>query len=656
MQSLIKYLCAILIFSSTSITFSQITDSIKIHNVLNPDSIQVKADSLETKDSTLVTAKRDSIVILHSSALSDKSFFVDRNKLQRMEYRYTGDYLRAFPFNFIKDLGFPGQPNETFLYGVGNSAINYLMDGISLNNRYHNSINLNLLQSENIDSVEIVPLPRGFLYGAYNNPVSVNFITRDFVTRQPYSRIRYYQGPDRETMLDGYFNLQISRKFIASFEITNRIVDSTFTNTDFSIWQGKLKLKYLLSNDVNIIATYNYNDYNAGYSGGVDVDSIRRAGGDVNNLLYDYSLAPVLYPNGKVKTLMHHPKLRFLIKPTGWLNTDASIFYIFSENVKNDFTNQTVDNKVYGLNLRNNASYKNFKFQLNIDYEKGNFKNYFYSPIGPVPLNYSQSNSFNYDLFSFAGIISTDIADGKLVPSLFYKLSQISGDIDYLNRGSSDNNSTGFGGDLTFKSADYLSFYFGYSLSNTYGNNDNSLSLEIGTNFKSDFFSAYLKYFINDYQYSYNPFSYGPSILSSYIRFGKVDGLGANISINLWKLSLESTSAYYHSLGDQLIGVPDFQTQTGLYYKDILFEKNLNLKTGLVISYTGKNNVFTAEHGLLEVPSSYKLDFTLAGEIQKVVVVYFLWQNLLNNNYYITPYYPMPSRSIRFGVAWELFN
>ena len=648
MQSLIKNLCLIFLLIS-SVTFSQITDSLKVQDTLKIDTLQSKKDSLKINDSTLIKTKRDSIIILHSSALSNKSFFLDRSKLQKREFRYTGDYLRAFPFNFIKDLGFPGQPNETFLYGVGNSAVNYLMDGISLNDRYHNSFNLNLLQSEDVDSVEVVPLPRGFLYGAFNNPVSVNFITRDFITRQPYSRIRYYQGPDRETLLDGYFNLQISRKFIASFEITNRIVDSTFSNSEFSIWQGKFKLKYLLSNDVNIIATYNYNDYNAGYSGGVDVDSIKRAGEDVNNLLYDNSLAPVVYPNGEVKTLMHYPKLRFLIKPTEWLNTDASLFYLYSENVQNDFTDQTVDNKVYGINIRNDALYKNFKFQLNIDYEKDDFKTYLSNSIGPILLDNLQSNAFNYDLFSVAGIISADIADGKLVPSLFYKFSQFSSSIDFLNRGSNNNNSNGFGGDLTFKSTKYLSFYFGCSLLNKYGQSDNSLFLEIGTKYKLQYFNANVRYFSNEYQYFYyNSFnSYG---------FGKVDGLGANIDLNLWKLSLESTSAYYHSLNNQLIGVPDFQTQTGLYYKDILFDKNLNLKTGLVANYIGKNNVFTAEHGLVEVPSSYKLDFTLAGEIQEVVMVYFLWQNLLGDNYYITPYYPMPSRSIRFGVAWELFN
>ena len=105
-----------------------------------------------------------------------------------------------------------------------------------------------------------------------------------------------------------------------------------------------------------------------------------------------------------------------------------------------------------------------------------------------------------------------------------------------------------------------------------------------------------------------------------------------------------------------LIGVPDFQTQTGLYYTSKLFNDNLDLKTGFVFYYTGTNNVFTNEHGVTEVPSSYKLDFTLAGEIQKTAIVYFLWQNLLGNDYYITPYYPMPTRNIRFGFAWELFN
>ena len=119
---------------------------------------------------------------------------------------------------------------------------------------------------------------------------------------------------------------------------------------------------------------------------------------------------------------------------------------------------------------------------------------------------------------------------------------------------------------------------------------------------------------------------------------------------------MEVNSSYYTSISDSLSGVPQFQTQTGLYYKDILFDNNLDLKTGFIFYYTGKNNVFTYENGLVEVPSSNKLDFTLVGEIQKTAIVYFTWQNLLGSNYYLTPYYPMPGRSLRFGVVWEMFN
>jgi outer membrane cobalamin receptor len=50
------------------------------------------------------------------------------------------------------------------------------------------------------------------------------------------------------------------------------------------------------------------------------------------------------------------------------------------------------------------------------------------------------------------------------------------------------------------------------------------------------------------------------------------------------------------------------------------------------------------------------VDFTLAGEIKKAAIVYFTWENLFDETYYIVPYYPMFRRGIRFGVAWELFN
>ena len=646
----------VLIIICSASAFAQIQDSVTTELKIYSDTLSVNPDSIIANDSLLIVTERDSIVPLCSLPLTDKSLITQNKELLKLEYQYPGDYLRLSQFNFIKNLGFTGQPNETFLYGVGNDAVSYLMDGVSYNDRQSNSLNLNLLQSEDVDSIEVIPLPRGFLYGAYNNPVSVNFITKDFLSTQPYSRIRFYQGTNRDMMFDGIFNAVVTNKLIASFDITNRIYDGTYDNTDYSIWQGKVKLKYLLSNAVNIIASYNYNDYNAGYSGGVDVDSIRSITENVDDVLYDFRAAPMVYPNGELKKLTHLPRLRFLIKPTDWMRSDASLFFMFNRYEKNTSSNEYAENKTYGINIRNDFDYSIFKFQLNVDYEKRDIfsSKSFYNPIDSIYSNIPQ-NDFDADLFSASGILSANLDDGTFIPSIYYKTStyykNYSQPMDY----NDDRTSYGMGVDLLFNIESNFGLYLGTSILKPYSSSEQEYGLiEFGTKYQNEFVFADLKYFYNEYNYGFFTDT-GLDILD-YIRYGYLNGLGLNLKFNYWKLLLESNSSYYFSGGDKLIGVPDFQTQTGLYYTSILFNNNLDLKTGFVFYYTGTNNVFTREHGVTEVPSSYKLDFTLAGEIQNIATIYFLFQNLLENNYYITPYYPMPGRNIRFGFAWELFN
>ena len=645
----------VLIFIISVVASAQVLDSTSTELKIYSDTLSIEADSLLTNDSLLIIVQPNSIAPIYANALTEKSFFIKNSELLKLEYQYSGDYLRVFPFNFIKDLGFTGQPNETFLYGVGNNAISFLMDGISYNDRNTNSLNLNLIQSEDVDSIEIIPLPRGFLYGAYNNPVSINFITKDFIQAKPYTRIRFYQGANRDMMFDGSFNAMVLNKLIASFDITNRIFDGTYTNSDYSIWQGKIKLKYLLSNDVNIIASYNYNDYNAGYSGGVNLDSVFARDENVDNVLYDFRSAQMFYPNGELKTLTHLPRLRFLIKPTEWMKTDASFYFLFNRYEKNTSGSEYLENKTYGLNIRNDIDYSFFKFQLNVDYEKRDVysSSSFYNSIAPVPLNVFQ-NQLDVDLFSVSGVISANLDDGTFIPSIYYKRSTYNKNYSQPAAYNDDKTSHGVGVDLLFKIKSSFGLYLGTSVLKPYSSSEQEYALiELGTKYQNEFVFADLKYFYNEYTYGL----YTGGFFFDYIKFGDVNGLGLNLKFKYWDLLLESNSAYYAAAdNNKLIGVPDFKTQTAFYYTSKLFNDNLDLKTGFVFYYTGKNNVFTFENGLIEVPSSNKLDFTLAGEIQKTAIVYFLWQNLLGNDYYITPYYPMPSRSIRFGVAWEMFN
>lgn len=645
-----KYFFLILILLSFG-SIAQVIDSTNNQLITISDSTFALQDSVRVNDLLLTVVKRDSIAPLYASILSDKSFIIGNHELSHNDYKYTGDFLRLFSLNFVKDLGFSGQPNETFLYGVGDNAISYLMDGISLNDRYSNSLNLNLIQSEDVDSIEIVPLPRGFLYGAYSNPVSVNFITNDFITKQPYTRIRFYQGANRDMMFDGSFNAKVTNRLIASFNITNRILDETYQATDYSIWQGKFKLKYLLSNDVNIIASYNINDYKAGYSGGVDVDSIIASGRIADEVMYSsLDNPPMFYQSGRLNILTHLPRLKVLATPTNWLKTEASVYYLYNDHRKETESSGFAETKTYGININNNAKYSILTFGLKLDFEKT--KTLASGLFEPIPLF---SYSYENDLKKFSGslIISANI-DSAFMPSLFYKITKSNAEYTIFDRvGNEELISSGVGLDILFKVKSSIDLYIGASTLNPNSSSSSGYSfIEIGAKYYLDFINLDIKYFLNEFTYrNYNRFNFG-----YFQSFGNLDGYSASVKIGYGSFLLESTSSLYSAKSYGAINVPNFQTQTGLYFKDVLFENNLDLKTGFVFYYTGKNNVFTYENGLIEVPASNKLDFTLVGEVQKTAIIYFTWQNLLGKNYYITPYYPMSGRSIRFGVAWEMFN
>ena len=288
---MIKYFFITLLFFNLSI-LSQTADTLfNVSDSLTVDTLSVitSNDSLFASDSTTAidkTVKPDSLIPIQGITLSDVSLIINKRTFLFYNYRYTGDFLRSFPFNFIADLGITGQPNETFVYGVGAGGISFMEDGVLWNNRFINALDLNEIQSEDIDSIEIVPSPRGFLYGPYNNPVTINFIMKDFLSPEPYSRIRYYEGPDGEAMFDGKFSARIAKKWNLSFQLTHRKTDSTFANNEFSMWQANTKLKYYLSNSINISAIYSFVDGDVLLNGAVDVDSIAKVSIDKDSLLY----------------------------------------------------------------------------------------------------------------------------------------------------------------------------------------------------------------------------------------------------------------------------------------------------------------------------------------------------------------------------------
>jgi len=646
---MLKALLTLIIFAS--VVFPQNEDSLLIkQNPLTPYTTSLESDSSIVTDTTRLAetvVKVDSLIPIQGQPLTDESTIISERTFLFENYRYTGDLLRSFNLNFIKDLGFIGYPNETFIYGVGNGGISYMLDGVLWNNRFTNSLDLNFVQSEDIDSIEIVPSPRGFLYGPYGNPVTVNFITKDYYVPEPYSRIKYYQGPDAEAMIDVIFSAQLATRWNFSFEVTNRSIDSTYTNTEFSFWNINSKLKYFLSNSVNITASYYFVSTKQGLNGGVNIDSVNNIPSSFNIDMYSPE-APVISPIQKLDVLQNNFGLRTLAKTSDDSQLDLSLYYRYNlDELRNSgFNAENIDleSKTYGAKLNYYYTFDFITLQLLGDYEKSEFQ-----------VSNGYSTNFNEEKYSIGGILTLNTLTNAFKFSLFGKY----GYDDRINY-----NQDLIGLDIMYTLPISFSLYAGYSLRNQNIVLENVSSVEVGLRYKYSSLMLNVRYFYNEY-FNDLRFTGGPEFLMYYSP-EKVSGLGLNFNYKFWLLLLETNTSYYFKsedtnesdpVDDLPVKLPRWQFVGGLYITGLFFNDNLDLKTGFVFYYTGQiNSSENYWQGSTIVSPTNKLDFTLAGEIKKVAIVYFIWENLYYNEYYITPYYPMPDGNIRFGIAWELFN
>lgn len=632
---------------------AQVEDSVYAEKIIKAlDSSKVSStDSIRSKTDSLLIISEAAQSYLYHQPFSIQGTFISKTDILRNDYRYTGDIFKVFPFSFERSYGFIGQPNDIYLYTEGSSSTNYFIDGVPVANSLFYQLDFNHIQSEDVDSIEIVPLPRGFLYGFTSNPVSVNFISKDINSFKPYSRIKYYEGPSGEAFIDGIFNMYMFKNLNATVDITNRKVDDSFKNSAFSIWQVKTRLRYNLSNNLNLFGSYYFSKSQTGINGGVNVDAIKQTTQDINSKLFNETLAPVYFDKNSLNSKQHNFGLKIIAKPFENSYTNINFYYKFYQNEFNTVdsvlnSKTTSKDKVLGVLFDQRFSF----YLANLSLQTG-YQSLKHNPTvtsdDSLTLGYFPDNSsLDYKSFFISPMLSFTLLDSMFVPSIYFKYSNV------LQRNISygietEDKFNGFGADLSIILNKKYSFYFGYSkFDNNFfvGEKLNTIEITLSYKNRNDKFSAGL----------FNKKSLAANLW----------GIGFNGSYLIWKILLEGRGSHYFveksSLGE-FINVPETKFTAGIYFKDSLFNSNLDLKTGFVFYYTGKQNLkfFIIPHwGILanNVASWLTVDFTISAEIQKAAIVYFTWENLFDKQYYITPYYPMLQRNIRFGVAWEIFN
>ena len=537
-------------FASDSV-YSEVVDyAADSSTVSYADSVGIIIDSLDTRSAEV---RR----YLYQQPFSNQSTFITKADILRNDYRYTGDFLKRFPFSFERSYGFVGQPNDIYLYAEGSTSTNYFVDGVPVSNALFYSLDFNQIQSEDIDSIEIVPLPRGFLYGFTTNSVSVNFISKDIIPTKPYSRIKYYEGPFGEAFIDGIFSMHLFKDLIASVDITNRKVDDSFKNSAFSIWQVNSKLRYNLSNNVNLIGSYYFSKSETGINGGVNVDKILQTNANVNSLLFNETLAPVYFDSNSLNSKQHNFGLKILAKPSENSYTNINFYYKFYQNEYNAVdtlvkSKSTSKDKLLGALLDQRFAFNPIHVSLQSGYQSLKHNPTFTSSDS-LNVGYLLGNStLDYKSFFVSPMLSITLLDSTVIPSIFYKYANI------IQRNSSYGTElhekfNGLGVDLSIHLNKNFDFYLGYS------NYDHSSIVDE----KINTFEIKLGYKDKNSKMSFR-------IFNKKFVTTNIGGAGFEGAYLIWKILLEGR-LYHISNGkgslSEFINVPETNFTAGVYFK-----------------------------------------------------------------------------------------
>ncbi len=667
--------------SSTKVFISFI-DSTKttvvIDSSITYDSLKVDSTTSKRRKNVFSTPT-DSVKFYKSI----QSYLRQKKQIDFSDYKYTGNLVSLLPFSFLNDLGHTGLPSEPNLYGYGFGNSSISINGISINNRWKNSFNLNNIQTEGIEKISLTPLPRGFLFNVTNNPANLNIILNDTLKNQPISRIRYYQASNNEAFIDAMFSARVIPRLAILFRATNISTNDRYENTEFNSWKANFKTTYKFSNNYYASLNYDHLKSQTRLNGGIDISSIAKQTNDYKSILYNTTFAPVNFSDRYVKTTQHNIQINLLGRVLG--KNLSKIIFAYENNLE-EFRQSENDLVEDSTRIFNDNKYTLYSSQLEQEINEGNIHSKFVARFENIKLDLPNIPNIEDQTNYYAWLLlNYKLLNGIITPSIYAKSLNYDGQVK-----------NGFGLDITSQPLNYLNLYIGFS---TFGKPYSFLekySLPISQFNKEQTISTFLTSVSFNYLFTKTSISYFETInnnvpvpvfsnsieqlSNSHITYTFTDNFsnkGINFSSKnmFWNIQANANFNYYFNSNSQLANVPEYSLLAGIYYVDTLFNSNLNLKTGFTFYLNSevdfrvydfqrgqstklylKDNVAQPFTTLPLNNNSNRLDFFLAGRIQDKATFYFTLENILDDKYYVIPFYPMHPRGIRIGLSWDFIN
>jgi len=622
--------------------FGQNSDSLK--KITPKDTIKIPFDNNRLIKENIFTTNSDTIGI-------NDFLWNDKRNLSEILNEQPGFFINFFNKASRNIISFMGSEDLTGIF----------KDGVPLNDPFIRSFDIENISVNEIQKIELVSSSLSFLYGQYSLSKAVNVITKDPFIPNMLTQLRYTQDRDGALYADLNFTYPVSRKLNFSLGINNHGSEGNYTNTDFSLWRGRMRLNYFPSNKFNISINYSQNKFYRGLNEGLF--------NSTKDTLLDLNLADSRNTDAYEKDWNYFGDIHFNMKLFGNKDNITKVIF-YSQNKLREYRdeeNRTNPNGIYiednfhflknGIKLEQTFKMKFLKDKSISFLAGGNIElnsiNLNINHQDTIPINsFSYNNFFEYNIKS--AFARADLELNNLSLSGGLKIESVSGTI-FLSYGGEAKYLHNINKDFRIK----INAGIKYTKTRTYYRYSNFLPYDYTQNETETGFTVFYKnlsmrsnfYFMDIKNLSLQNADYSLNYKSEFF-----DGV---LNVSTLDNNFSQNNLY-----------PKLTIKSDISYHNYFFKKKLNLRIGINLKYLNEfftrkydqeNDELRTEFLDEQKKSLFNFDFYIGARIGKANIS-LTFANLLNNLNYDTYLYPYDNRGgflqslSRFSITWDFWN
>jgi outer membrane cobalamin receptor len=656
-QSKLLELALLVVFAVSSSTGQQFTlpDSLK---ALLPDSLRGLPDSVRA-----IRSKSRFIPFIGKiERATDSTSSLHSTQFVQSDAMSAADLLWRVPGIFIRELGQPGQPSQLNVGGLDVRSTGLLLDGRPLRDPITGGYNLYDLPIEFVDEIEIENSSASLFAAPSSAGGSMNFVSHQYDNVRPMTKLRFVQGPFEHLLTDGIFAQNISRGMNAMFGVQRLVTDGRFPNSKYDSWGFRARLRYNITDRMNVWVSDFYNKSTTGLNGGIDPVNSPTLFDEVTAVVRDASTFQTIsrhdFTLGLIGKLL--PDSTSLSRALAYYSIIDREFSTGATQVTPPTFTDIQSSSVRGAKLEQRIDLSPLDIEMGAEYEQRVIQKGFF--LKSLKESYSS-------------------VKGRAIVRPFDWLTA-EGSARYENLRSDD--ALSWSMRLQADVTDWFSIWGGFARSFRYPTiqelywadstlvrsvlpgKETHLLTEFGVRIKTGPLSASLQGFKRRVDNEIVTRQVGvlndtSSLMITPVPQVDIQGVAAGICFQFWHLTLAENFTYtdYRQSESPTQPFPRFASYSELSYRDTFGDTAVDLKVAVRLKAISHHNglqfiplqLSYAQQNLTLTPGFASLDFYAVARIGDARVM-LEWENPFNVNTMMVPYYPMLGRNVKLGVNW----